>query len=98
MKRHLGAVLAVAVAIVLGTQQGAFAAWEGVDYGVKVSSAPGQTSFGTFAANGSGFGGVNQSTDDVYVEDKSADGQRVGLEWKTDTGRSGICVNKIGDN
>lgn len=45
-----------------------------------------------------GVGGVcfDEVGDDFYVDDWAADGRSIGIQWKTDYGRYGLCRMKAG--
>lgn len=103
--KRLRIALACAVSILslAGTSASATTyAWEGIDYGKQNNGLnPGfhhQTRCVNLGDDWIGQGCYYGDDDDFRVFDDAPDGRRIGLEWRTDYGRWGMCVSKEGNS
>lgn len=94
----------LASCLFVGTGESAHAVtytWEGIDYGSQNNAFNPGFHRGVHCLginDRAGDGCYYGDDDDFRVFDNAPDGRRVGVEWKTDYGRWGMCVSRLGNS
>lgn len=91
MLKRIGILLAATVVFVVGSQSMAAAAWEGMQRAHVVSEVTPHATYCASSADTHNKACYKPNGDFFYVFDWSEDGQRMGVQWQTSYGRSGMC-------